>query len=66
VVLTGLSNMGVLLMPDYTKRNEQIVKRLDEIISQCRLHKQNKTLQNNYHVVLKEMENLRDGNQSGD
>lgn len=48
------------------KRNEAIVKRLDEIITDCRRHKQDKTLQNNYHVVLREMENLRDGNRFGD
>jgi len=52
-------------MSQYTKRNEQIVKRLDEIIHQCRMHKNDKTLQNHYHVVLREMINLREGSRFG-
>ena len=48
------------------QKNADIVKRLDEIISQCKMHKQNKTLSLNYYVVLSEMENLREGNPFGD
>ena len=48
------------------QKNADIVKRLDEIISQCRIHKQERTLRNNYYVVLREMENLREGNPFGD
>jgi len=47
------------------QRNADIVMRLDQIINECKLHKQNKTLQNNYHVVLREMQNLREGNPFG-
>jgi len=47
------------------QRNEDIVKRLDQIINECKTHKQDKSLANNYHVVLREMENLRDGNEFG-
>ncbi len=48
------------------QKNADIVKRLDEIISQCRIHKQDKTLQNGYHVVLREMENLRESRGFGE
>jgi len=50
---------------DEEQRNADIVRTLDQIINDCKMHKQNKTLANNYHVVLREMENLREGNPFG-
>lgn len=43
-----------------------IVTRLDKIIKDCQTHKQNKSLANNYHIVLREMKNLRDNIPFGD
>ncbi len=50
---------------DIKQKNTDIAKRLDQIIIVCRAHKQNKSLQNNYHIVLREMENLREGKPFG-
>lgn len=39
----------------------KLSKRLDAVISEMQYNKDIKNLQNNYHIVLEEMKNLRDG-----
>lgn len=43
------------------KSENDLAKRLDELIFEMQHHKNTKDLANNYHIVLQEMKNLRDG-----
>lgn len=52
-------------MTNSTKGNLTLEQRLDSLITEMEYHKQQKDLANNYHVVLREMKNLRDGVEIG-
>lgn len=43
------------------KPEKDLAVRLDKLISEMEHHKEIKDLANNYHIVLQEMKNLRDG-----
>ena len=45
--------------------NETLEKRLNDLIFEMECHKKIKDLANDYHVVLREMKNLRDGIEIG-